>query len=597
MSTNMQGMMRLMLICFCLLMTGFTVSVSIAAEVNITAAVDKNEASLDDYIVLKVTVEGTREEPTMPDLSAFKFQSRGTSSQMTIINSRMSSKLEYNYILYPQKTGTFTIGPFILDADGKQVKSNPLTVTISKTEPQAKQSDEVFVAASVDNENPYLNEQIIYTLLFCRRVKIASASLTEQPSFDGFLVESLGKEKEYQKVINGQQYLVTEIRQALFPVKTGLLEISSSTLQAAVVAQKRSRRGGDPFFDDSFFGFTETVPKAFRTEPISVAVKPLPAEGKPADFKNLVGDFSLTSQLSKTRAVAGESITLTVTVSGSGNLKNMQNVDMGQLQNFKVYDDKPVFEPALINGKIGGKLLIKKALVPLVPGSLTGPAISISYFDPAARSYKKAASPASVVSVSPAADKEKIDLVQAAGQPSAAKQEVKLLGKDILPIHTTHTAMTAQSMYPALGIVLLLALLPAICYVTVFIAKRARDRSSSDPGFMRTKNAYKNFIKNFSEAKKALDSPDDLFYQAGSKALKDFIGDRLAITGQALTAQDLNGLLAGYVSVETLDELKSLMEFFDSAQFGFKKCSVDERKAVLSRMQKVVHYLNRILRK
>ncbi len=58
----------------------------------------------------------------------------------------------------------------------------------------------------MDNENPYLNEQIIYTLQFCRRVKIASASLTEQPSFDGFLVESLGKEREYQKVINGQQY-------------------------------------------------------------------------------------------------------------------------------------------------------------------------------------------------------------------------------------------------------------------------------------------------------------------------------------------------------------------------------------------------------
>ena len=593
----MLGITRWMFIFSCFLMTCFAVSVCSASELNITAAVDKNQASLDDYIVLKVTVEGTREEPMMPDLSAFKFQSRGTSSQMTIINGRMSSKLEYNYILYPQKTGAFTIGPFILDANGKQIKSNPLTVTISKSEPQDKQTDEVFVTASVDNANPYLNEQIIYTLLFCRRVKIASASLTEQPSFDGFLVESLGKEKEYQKVINGQQYLVTEIRQALFPLKTGLIEISPSTLQAAVVSQKRSRRGGEPFFDDSFFGFTESVPKAFRTEPISVMVKTLPVEGKPADFKNLVGDFSLTSQLGKNRAVAGESITLTVTVSGTGNLKNIQNIDMGQLQNFKVYDDKPVFEPALINGKIGGKLVIKKALVPLVPGSITVPAISISYFDPAAQSYKAAAGPASVVSVSPAADKEKIDLVQAAGQPSAGKQEVQLLGKDILPIHTTHTAMTAQSMNPSFGIVFLLVLLPAACFFLILFAKKTHDRSSGDPDFMRMKNAYKNYVKNFSEAKKALQSPDDRFYQAGSKALKDFIGDRLSIAGQALTAQDLDGLMAGSVSAETIDELKSLFELFDSGQFGFIKCSVDARKAVLSRMQKQVLHLNRILRK
>ena len=590
-------MTRCVLICFCLLMTGFIVSVTSAAEVSITASVDKNLASLDDYIVLKVTVEGTREEPAMPDLSAFKFQSRGTSSQMTIINGRMSSKLEYNYILYPQKTGSFTIGSFTLDADGQQVKSNLLTVTISKSDSQAKQSDEVFVTASVDNENPYLNEQIIYTLLFCRRVKIASANLIEQPTFDGFLVASLGKEKEYQKVINGQQYLVTEIRQALFPLKTGLLEISASTLQAAVVSQKRPRRGGDPFFDDSFFGFTEAVPKTFRTEPVSVMVKPLPVDGKPADFNNLVGDFSISSQLGKNRAVAGESITLTVTVSGTGNLKNMQNVNIGQLQNFKVYDDKPVFDEALINGKIGGKLVIKKALVPLVPGSLTVPPISISYFDPVAHSYKKAAVPASVVNVSPAADKEKIDLVHAAGQPSADKQEVKLLGKDILPIHTTHAAMIAQSIYPGFGFVLLLALLPVACFFTVYIVKRMRARTSNDPDFIRVRNAYKNFLKNLSEAKKTIESHDDRFYQAGSKALKDFIGDRLAITGQALTAKDLDGLLAGSASAETLDELKNIMEFFDSGQFGFRKFSVDERKIVLNRMQKQVMQLNRILRK
>jgi hypothetical protein len=593
----MKAVRRVALVCFCL--SGFVLFVAAgsAAEVSISASVDKNQASLDDYIVLKVTVEGTREEPMMPDLSAFKFQSRGSSSQISIINGRMSSRLEYSYILYPQKAGSFTIGPFMLDVDGKQAQSSPLTITITQADPQARQSDEVFVTASVDNENPYLNEQIIYTLQFCRRVKIASASLTEQPSFDGFLVENLGKEREYQKVINGQQYAVTEIRQALFPIQTGVFEIAPSTLQAAVVSKKRSRRGGDPFFDDSFFGFTQTVPKSFRTNPLTVKVKPLPAEGRPADFKNLVGDFTVAVQLNKTRVQAGESLTLTLSISGSGNLKNLQTIDLGQLQNFKVYDDKPVFEPSLENGKIGGKLVIKKALVPLVDGALTVPAIRLPFFDPAAGSYKTAAGPSFVVQVSPAADKEKIDLVQSAGPTAANKQEVQLLGKDILPIHTTHEALSAERLFPAPGLVLLLALAPGACFFAVFFVKRVRDRSSGDPGIARLKSAYKNFTKNFAEAKKALDGPDDRFYQAGSKALKDFIGDRLNITGQALTVKDLDGILSGSVSADILDELKSLMSFFESGQFGFKECSSDDRKAVLGRLQKVVHHLNRSLRK
>ncbi len=144
---------------------------------------------------------------------------------------------------------------------------------------------------------------------------------------------------------------------------------------------------------------------------------------------------------------------------------------------------------------------------------------------------------------------------------------------------------------------LLLALAPAACFFTVFFIKRAHDRSSGDPGSARLKSAYKNFTKNFAEAQKALDGPDDRFYQTGSKALKDFIGDRLNIAGQALTVKDLDGILGGSVSVEMLDELKSIMDFFDSGQFGFRICSSQERRAVLNRLQKVAQHLNRNLRK
>ena len=144
---------------------------------------------------------------------------------------------------------------------------------------------------------------------------------------------------------------------------------------------------------------------------------------------------------------------------------------------------------------------------------------------------------------------------------------------------------------------LLLALAPGACFFVVFFVKRARDRSSGDPGIARLKSAYKNFTRNFAEAQKALDGPDDRFYQAASQALKDFIGDRLNITGQALTVKDLDGILGGSVSADILDELKSLMSFFESGQFGFRKCSGDERKAVLGRLKKAVLYLNRSLRK
>lgn len=567
-----------------------------AAGIAITATVDKTEATLDDYIVLQLAVEGTRDEPALPDVSAFKVQSRGTSSQMTIVNGRVSSKLEYTYILYPQKPGTFRIGPFTLGDGSRTVRSNQITLTISQAATQQQGAAEIFVTASVDNENPYLNEQIIYTFRFCRRVKVASASLTEQPAFDGFLAQSLGKEREFQKVINGQQYLVTEIRQALFPLKTGALEISPTTLQAAVVTQGRRSRRGNPFFDDSFFGFTETVPKHFRTAPVRVSVKPLPADGRPADFANLVGRFTMTSSLSAANARVGDSLTLTIAVTGTGLLKNLQTVEVGPVENFKVYDDKPVFEPAVTGGGAGGKLTIKKALVPLVSGALQVPAARLSFFDPEARGYKTIMSRSYVVQVSPASAGEKLDIVQPSGGTGPFKQEVKFLGRDILPIHTgTQALLGARTRLPFFPLLLFLLLPPAVFCALLFI-KRVRDRSAGDPGARRQKNAYKLFRKNAAAVQNVL-ADEARFYQTGAKALKDFLGDTLNMPGQALTASDLDSLLAGKIPPDVLQEVKHQLDFFDSGRFGFKQYGIAERRAVLDAMCTYARRLNRVMRK
>ncbi len=571
-----------------------------ASEITVIATVDKNEATLDDYIILKISVQGTREEPALPALPDFRIQSRGSSSQFRIINGQMSSAVEYNYILYPQKAGTFTIGPFAVKHKGSKVKSKPITVKISKTTPQAKQSEDIFVVAEVDNENPYHYEEIIYRFKFYRRVKVANARLTESPAFEGFLTEDLGKEKEYQKVINGQTYLVTELRQALFPTKTGVLKIEPSTLQCDVVVKKRGRRRGffdDPFFDDSFFGFSETVPKILRTSPITVMVKTLPTAGKPAGFKNLVGEFSLNGKLSTRKLEVGESVTLTLTLAGIGNLKNQQTLDIQGLQNFKVYDDKPVFETQLKGGKVGGKLVLKKALVPLTEGQLQIPPVTVSYFNPSSGSYTSLKAGPYLLDVVPSSDDEKFQVVESV-KKSGIKQEVKILGHDILPVHTSLEALSARRLRPLSLTAALFFLLPVIGFVCTFSIKRSRERLEQDRGLIRFKQAHKRFSKALPLIKSALTQDDPLFYQRASKALKDFIGDKLNIAGSALTPKELERRLPEYnVPAETVKAVTDILEFFDSGQFGFTKHSVEEREAVFKSMKKMINSLNRKIKR
>jgi hypothetical protein len=371
----------------------------------------------------------------------------------------MSSSVEYNFMLTPKKEGVFTIGPATLEYKGETLNSNTVKVTVQRTAATEKNDEEVFVTAEVDNATPFLNEQIVYSWKFCRRVRVANARLTEQPSLDGFIAESLGKEKEYQKTINGQTYAVTEIKQALFPIKAGTLIIEPSTLHCDVVVRKQRGRGGfsDPFFDDSFFGFSQTVPKVLRTAPLSVTVKPLPEEGRPRDFSNLVGDFSAHSEVSKNKVELGESTTFTLTIKGKGNLKSSQGIKLDNLEGFKVYDDKPSFEPQVSGREIGGQLIIKKALIPLKEGTLQIPAVAISYFNPQAGKYEVARTEPYTIQALPPKDKEKLTVVETR-QPTAAKQDIKILGKDILPIHTTLDMLTPAAITPLSWVTIVLFL-------------------------------------------------------------------------------------------------------------------------------------------
>lgn len=570
-------------------------------EVRLIATVDRDQVALDEYIVLTLSVEGAREEPEIPDMPAFKVQSRGSSSQISVVNGVVSSKVEYTYILYPQRPGTFTLGPFTITRRGQAVTSNTITVTVTQTSSrQERQTDDIFVTADVDVKQPYVNQQIICTFQFCRSVNVANANLTEQPSFEGFIVEDLGKPTEYQKLINGKHYVITEIKKALFPVRSGVLEIGQFTLQCDVVVQKSRRRGffQDPFFNDPFFGFTETMPKTLRTTPVQVMVRPLPSEGRPADFKNLVGTYTLEAALGKQTVTAGESATLTITLSGNGNLKNITGIDLPLLDNVKVYDDKPVYEQKVSQGRIGGMVTFKKAIVPLVPGDMTIPPVSVSFFDPIEGVYKKATTQPFRLSVAPGTGIEQPVAVNIAPENRTVKQDVAVIGRDIMPIHTSPRVLNPRFQRLHTGVILVLFLTPILFFLLFTYLQALRAKAAQDTAAIRARKAYGVFKKSLHTLKQDLRSDGSLFYQHAAKAFKDFIGDKLGITGAALTSSELRDILRrSGVDEKTAEEAARLLESFDAGQFGITQHTAGEKEQAYNSLKHLARALDKTLKK
>ena len=429
------------IVCLFLFLALNPVSQSFGQDISVTATVDKNRLTLEDVLQLSIIIQGTQNTPP-PELSSlpdFRVVSAGTSSSTQYINTQRSVSITYNYRLTPMNTGTFVIGPARVRANGKTYSTQPITIAVQKPSNRETAGNRTaFVVTTLSSNKAYVGEQLVYTFRVFHRIDAKNLNLSLPFDKTRFHKEELGEPKSYNKIINGLQYHVQELSLAIFPLKKGQYEIPSSIIELDLIHSTQNRSRRDPFsqfFNDPFFGRrTQAEHKVLRSQSLSIEVLPLP-DGPPEGFENIIGQFNISAELGKNDLEVGDTTTLTVTVSGKGNVQDIIFDEPDLKSYFKIYPDKPEFHQTVQNNQIMGKKVYKFALVPLEAGSRTLPKFSLAFFDPGKAQYRVAQTQPISLNIKPSAAKEELNLVQSR-QQNAQAPEIEILGRDILPIYT-----------------------------------------------------------------------------------------------------------------------------------------------------------------
>lgn len=557
-----------------------------ALAVGITATVNRREATMEDQIVLQITVEGSQlAEPMLPEMPDFDVHPRGQSSQFQIINGQATSSVVHNFILIPRRTGTFNIGSATVEIDGTTYSSRPFSIRILEASAQPEEARHAFLAVQVSTAKPYVGQQVVFTWRFYRRVQVAGANI-ESIEFPGFLVEDLGELREYQTVYEGQQYVVSEFRKALFPQEEGLLTIPPSALRCQLVLRNQRRRRS--VFDE-FFGSSQTQPKLLRSRAIQLEVKPLPEP--PSGFSGLVGQFDISADVSKRNLQVGESTTLSISISGTGNARMISQPAVGDLDRFKVYDDQPSSSIDGSGNALRGSKTFTKALVPLEAGELRIPAVSLTYFNPSEGSYRTARSRPVTLAVSPADGQEELRLTESLA-PSAGKVAVRILADDILPIARGLEAVRRPS--PTVSsppIVAALLLAPAMIFGALLYGERRRRKFESDLGLRRRSAAYRTARKSLGK----LDNENSTeLARHASLCLRTYVGDKLGLEGAALTPGEVRTELTELdLDPELIERVGETLNSLETALYG--AASVEKAQLTES-LEKLISDLERGLR-
>jgi len=576
-----------------------------AQALEVQATVDKDVATLEDQITLTVSVsgdEGGRHVPRLPSLPDFHVVEGGTSSRIEIVNFRKSASVEHRYFLLPRKAGTFTIGPVRVQSDGQTAESRPVQVRILPADQTPEERPPVFITQEVDEEAPYLNQQVLYTFRFYQSARVVEAQWGA-PDFQGFWVEDLGKERSYETVLGGRQYSVTEIRRALFPLESGPRQIPESTLTCKLLARQRRPLGGRSLFDEDFFsgtlfgGLGQTESKILRSKPIALSVRPLPAEGRPPGFQGLVGSFQIQASVGDREVRKGESTTLTLTVSGEGNLRDLLAVGPEAIPGFKIYPDKPSFDLRIQGNKVQSTRVFKIALVPLEEGALEVPSVEVAFFDPSSGSYRAARTGPIRLSVTQG---EASDTLPPAAAPLGAgrKSIIQIVGQDILPIHTGQAGARPQvPAGPGLVPYFLVLLAPPLATLLCFAVKRRKDRLEGDPHLARKKEARRRAEGELREARKRIGDPGDRsYFGLLSRSIKGLIGDKRNLSARAFTPAEVRRCLeeAG-LPPDTVNQLHAFLEEMEYSQFVSGPGEAGQREAQYRRAKKFVSLLDRKL--
>src|SRR5262249_12889463 len=146
-----------------------------------------------------------------------------------------------------------------------------------------------------------------------------------EPKTDGFWVEELYVPTQRllydRQVVRGQEYSVaTLLRRALFPLQAGKLTVGPMESEGTTFSTAVYATGG----------------AVKKTSPLTIEVAPLPS-GAPAGFDPAnVGRFQVAATIDRARVAAGEPVTLKVTVTGQGNLRNARVRRFEKMDGFKV---------------------------------------------------------------------------------------------------------------------------------------------------------------------------------------------------------------------------------------------------------------------
>ncbi|MBP5688370.1 MAG: protein BatD [Muribaculaceae bacterium] len=532
--------------------------------------------------------------PSFPQLDGATLlygPSVSTSMSMTSINGQTSTNYSQVFtMLYEAVTpGKHTLAPATITADGRKLTTRSTTIEIVPAsgngspsaqypnhQPQPYQpqpnndpdftnpmnqtagsnvdANDFFVKVSMSKDVVYEQEAVVCLIKLFTRYNVSKFHCTQQPTFNGFLIEELpvdNNSRPQVETVNGKQYYTAVLKKCiLYPQQSGKLTITSGNYDVQLVQFD--------VYSTPMGQISNPVPIDIqvKSNSASVNIKPLP-EPKPANFSGAVGEFTATSKIYPHSFKTYAPATYSIIVSGTGNLKYIQNPVVVLPREFDTYDPQSKVNLSPDGNNMSGDVTFEYPFIPQHIGDFEIPDTYFVYFNTTTQQYDS-------IKVNGC----KLKVEKGEGKPS---DHYKLRNMDIRPISTDEMTLSkGQNFFVTkwwYWLIFAAALALAFAGLAFY---RKIEKTHADTSLMRTRRASKVAQRRLKKAQECLNNHDSNgFYTEMLTALWGYLSDKLTIPVSELSKDNIAMEMEKFgFPQEHIDDTMSMLETCEFAQYA-----------------------------
>lgn len=497
---------------------------------------------------------------------------------------------KYSFILQGKKKGSYELSPLSFFMNGDEITSESYTINIATGNPSAKTQatdPNLFAKISLNKRNVYKGEPL--TVSYKVYIRYNPRNRNPGYSFEDYdmpMTNGVWKEeikpgddgwKQTNETINGNTYYVLTIKkEVLVPQKTGEIKLEPFDISAVI---------GRSFF-------TQGQKRTLTSNSPSITVKSLP-KPKPTNFSDQIGsNYKLDLSYSTNQLKTNDPLDIKLTISGTGNLKQLSTPELNFPIDFEVFDPEVKDNVRISSSGISGKKTFNYLVIPRHRGVYEIPAYEYTYFDISSKKYKTLTSPAQTITVEKG-DNETESSISTKGD----KQTVEILNTGIRHIKADTELFAKKDALYGTTLFWTLILLPFIGALTLYIFIVFKRNSNEDDSSIKLKNANKTATNKLKKAATLLSENKHLaFYEELDKAISDYCSHKLIIPRATLTKESIAFALKDKAVNETT--IQSLIQVIDECEMArFSPVSQAGAENTLTKATEIINQIERDVKK